>query len=159
MRGRPAAATAVAAGIDVVGPLHGLPLTVKDLFVVDGFPMRAGTQAALPDVGAQPTAVTRLREAGAVVTASTASGRSASAVAGRRLPVAGCRLPVAGCRLPVSGQAPSPARSPSCAASSSGMGLTRGARVTVGTATVEPADSTVWATATTSSTSSSEPLR
>ena len=59
----------LAAG-DVVGPLHGLPLTVKDLFVVDGFPMRAGTRAALPDVGAQGTAVTRLREAGAVVLAT-----------------------------------------------------------------------------------------
>lgn len=59
----------LAAG-DVVGPLHGLPVTVKDLFVVDGFPMRAGTQAALPDLGAQGTAVTRLREAGAVVLAT-----------------------------------------------------------------------------------------
>lgn len=59
----------LAAG-DVLGPLHGLPITVKDLFVVDGFPMRAGTRATLPGLGAQGTAVTRLRDAGAVVVAT-----------------------------------------------------------------------------------------
>ena len=59
----------LAAG-DVVGPLHGLPITVKDLFVVDGFPLRAGTRAPLPDLGGQGTAVTRLRDAGAIVVAT-----------------------------------------------------------------------------------------
>lgn len=53
-----------------VGPLHGLPITVKDLFVVDGMPMAAGTRATLPDLGPQGTAVTRLRDAGAVVVAT-----------------------------------------------------------------------------------------
>ena len=52
---------------EIVGPLHGLPVTVKDLFVVDGFTMRAGTRAPLPDLGPQGTAVTRLRDAGAIV--------------------------------------------------------------------------------------------
>ena len=59
----------LAAG-DVVGPLHGLPITVKDLFVVDGFPLRAGTRAPLPDLGGQGTAVTRIRDAGAIVVAT-----------------------------------------------------------------------------------------
>ena len=60
----------LAAG-DIVGPLHGLPITVKDLFVVDGMPLRAGTEAPLPALGEQGTAVTRLREAGAIVLATT----------------------------------------------------------------------------------------
>lgn len=55
----------------LLGPLHGLPVTVKDLFVVDGFPLRAGTKAPLPDLGAQGTAVTRLRDAGAIIVATT----------------------------------------------------------------------------------------
>lgn len=55
---------------EIVGPLHGLPITVKDLFVVDGFPLGAGTRAPLPDLGRQGTAVTRLRDAGAVVVAT-----------------------------------------------------------------------------------------
>lgn len=59
----------LAAG-EVVGPLHGLPVTVKDLFVVDGFPMRAGTRAPLPDLGPEGTAVSRLRAAGAVIVAT-----------------------------------------------------------------------------------------
>ncbi|MCB1005015.1 MAG: amidase [Acidimicrobiales bacterium] len=60
----------LAAG-EVVGPLHGLPITVKDLFVVDGFPLGAGTRAPLPDLGPQGTAVGRLRAAGAIVLATT----------------------------------------------------------------------------------------
>lgn len=55
---------------EIVGPLHGLPVTVKDLFVVEGFTMRAGTRAPLPDLGPQGTAVTRLRDAGAIVLAT-----------------------------------------------------------------------------------------
>lgn len=60
----------LAAG-EIVGPLHGLPVTVKDLFVVDGMPLAAGTRAPLPDLGAQGTAVSRLRAAGAVVLGTT----------------------------------------------------------------------------------------
>lgn len=49
------------------GPLHGLPLTIKDLFPVRGMPTRAGTKAPLPPLPEEARAVTRLREAGAVV--------------------------------------------------------------------------------------------
>ncbi len=54
------------------GPLHGIPVSVKDLFEVRGMPMRAGTRAALPDPGcAEAELVARLRAAGALVFAKT----------------------------------------------------------------------------------------
>ena len=54
------------------GPLHGLPVSVKDLYRVDGFMLRAGTRAALPDLGAsEAVAVARLRAAGAHLFATT----------------------------------------------------------------------------------------
>ena len=54
------------------GPLHGLPITVKDLFNVRGMPLRAGTRAPLPDIAPdEATAVARLRRAGAVIVAKT----------------------------------------------------------------------------------------
>jgi aspartyl-tRNA(Asn)/glutamyl-tRNA(Gln) amidotransferase subunit A len=56
----------------VRGPLHGVPITVKDLFVVDGFRLCAGTRAPLPPLGdTEATAVRRLRDAGAIVVATT----------------------------------------------------------------------------------------
>jgi aspartyl-tRNA(Asn)/glutamyl-tRNA(Gln) amidotransferase subunit A len=56
----------------VRGALHGIPITVKDLFVVDGFRLCAGTRASLPPLGNQEaTAVRRLRDAGAIVFATT----------------------------------------------------------------------------------------
>ncbi|MEZ0347571.1 MAG: amidase [Thermus sp.] len=51
----------------VRGPLHGLPLTVKDLFPVKGMPTRAGTRAPLPPLPEEAQAVRRLREAGALL--------------------------------------------------------------------------------------------
>lgn len=49
------------------GPLHGIPVTVKDVIDVAGLPTRAGS-AAYDDVpGRDATAVARLREAGAVI--------------------------------------------------------------------------------------------
>lgn len=54
----------------VAGPLHGIPVTVKDLFHTDGFTMRAGTRAPLPALG-RSTAVDRLLDAGAIVIATT----------------------------------------------------------------------------------------
>jgi Asp-tRNA(Asn)/Glu-tRNA(Gln) amidotransferase A subunit family amidase len=53
-------------------PLHGVPLGVKDVFRADGLPTRAGSDvpAELLD-GAEATAVTRLRAAGAVVAGKT----------------------------------------------------------------------------------------
>ena len=53
------------------GALHGVPITVKDLFNVTGLPTRAGTAAPLPLGFQAPTvdavAVSRLRAAGAVI--------------------------------------------------------------------------------------------
>ncbi len=54
------------------GPLHGVPITIKDLYNVRGMPTRAGSRAPLPRI--QPdeaVAVQRLREAGALVLAKT----------------------------------------------------------------------------------------
>jgi aspartyl-tRNA(Asn)/glutamyl-tRNA(Gln) amidotransferase subunit A len=54
------------------GPLHGVPLTIKDLFNVRGMPTRAGTRAPLPPIEPdEAIAVTRLREAGAIILAKT----------------------------------------------------------------------------------------
>ena len=52
-------------------PLHGVFVTVKDLFNLDGAPTAAGTRAVLPDVGRQATVVDRLQAAGAIVFAKT----------------------------------------------------------------------------------------
>jgi aspartyl-tRNA(Asn)/glutamyl-tRNA(Gln) amidotransferase subunit A len=52
------------------GPLHGIPITVKDLFDVRGFSTRAGTRAELAVLGSS-TAVSRLQGAGAIVIAKT----------------------------------------------------------------------------------------
>ena len=48
------------------GSLHGIPITVKDLFAVPGMATRAGTRAPVPPLGTS-TAVGRLLEAGAVI--------------------------------------------------------------------------------------------
>ncbi|HAB47554.1 MAG TPA: amidase, partial [Lautropia sp.] len=34
-----------------LGPLHGIPITIKDLYHVRGTPLHAGTRAVLPDLG------------------------------------------------------------------------------------------------------------
>ncbi|PJF47085.1 MAG: amidase [Chloroflexi bacterium] len=54
------------------GPLHGVPITVKDLFNVRGMPTKAGANAPLPPIEPdEAIAVTRLREAGAIILAKT----------------------------------------------------------------------------------------
>jgi aspartyl-tRNA(Asn)/glutamyl-tRNA(Gln) amidotransferase subunit A len=54
------------------GPLHGVPVTVKDLFNVRGMPMHAGTNAPLPHIAPdEAPAVEALRNAGAVILAKT----------------------------------------------------------------------------------------
>lgn len=73
------AAAAVAARIDaeiaagrLSGPLTGVPISIKDLFQVDGMPTRAGTRARLPALGPRESSlVRRLREAGALIFAKT----------------------------------------------------------------------------------------
>ena len=53
------------------GPLHGVPITIKDLYNVAGMPTQAGTRAPLPHTfqnpGQDALAVARLRAAGAVI--------------------------------------------------------------------------------------------
>ena len=53
------------------GPLHGVPITIKDLYNVAGMPTQAGTRAPLPHTFQNPSqdalAVARLRAAGAVI--------------------------------------------------------------------------------------------
>lgn len=54
------------------GPLHGLTVSIKDLFNVGGMPARGGTRAALPDLGqSEAELVARLRAAGALIFAKT----------------------------------------------------------------------------------------
>jgi Asp-tRNA(Asn)/Glu-tRNA(Gln) amidotransferase A subunit family amidase len=53
-------------------PLYGVPVGVKDIFRVDGFPTRAGSQLP-PELfeGPEAPCVTRLREAGALILGKT----------------------------------------------------------------------------------------
>jgi amidase len=55
------------------GPLHGLPMTIKDTFDVDGMPATAGAPeyANRPARTADAVAVARLRDAGAVIWGKT----------------------------------------------------------------------------------------
>ncbi|HEY9390386.1 MAG TPA: amidase [Mycobacteriales bacterium] len=75
-----------------VGPLHGMPVTVKDLFAVRGTTMRAGTGAPLPAelTGSQTEAlaVARMRAAGAIVLGTTNMVEIAMGITGEN-PVTG----------------------------------------------------------------------
>jgi aspartyl-tRNA(Asn)/glutamyl-tRNA(Gln) amidotransferase subunit A len=53
------------------GPLHGIPVSLKDLYAVEGMPMAGGTRARLPQVPHEATLVSRLRAAGALPFAKT----------------------------------------------------------------------------------------
>lgn len=54
------------------GPLHGLPITVKDLFNVRGLPTKCGAKASMPALlPDEAEAVRHLRGAGAIVLAKT----------------------------------------------------------------------------------------
>ncbi|HEX3725625.1 MAG TPA: amidase, partial [Pirellulales bacterium] len=64
-------AAELAAGHDR-GPLHGIPIGVKDIFDVQGLPTRAGSSLTDPRPAAQDAAVVeRLRKAGAVILGKT----------------------------------------------------------------------------------------
>jgi len=57
----------IAAG-RLAGPLTGVPISIKDLYQVDGMPTHAGTRARLPELGAREASlVSRLRAAGALI--------------------------------------------------------------------------------------------
>ncbi len=61
-----------ARGGNLRGPLHGIPITVKDLFNVRGMPTRAGARAPLPRIlPDEAPAVAALRDAGAIILAKT----------------------------------------------------------------------------------------
>ncbi|MGD9722419.1 MAG: amidase [Pirellulales bacterium] len=65
------AARELAAGRDR-GPLHGIPLGIKDIVDVAGLPTRAGSPLTSPEpAAADATVVSRLREAGAVILGKT----------------------------------------------------------------------------------------
>lgn len=61
-----AAETEIAAG-NYRGPLHGVPLAIKDLYQVDGMARTCGSRIAVADAPGEATSVTRLRNAGAIV--------------------------------------------------------------------------------------------
>jgi len=54
-----------------LGALHGATVSIKDLYNVDGMPTAAGTRAPLPVFGGESVAVTRMRDAGALIFAKT----------------------------------------------------------------------------------------
>ncbi|SDB74073.1 amidase [Belnapia rosea] len=57
---------------EIAGPLHGVPITIKDLTSVRGVPMESGSwtrKGLVPDVDAP--LVTRLRDAGAIILGKT----------------------------------------------------------------------------------------
>ena len=56
-----------------VGPLHGIPVTVKDVIDVAGLPTRAGSAAYADDPPVDAVGVARLRAAGAVILAKTST--------------------------------------------------------------------------------------
>jgi amidase len=62
---------AVADGAEL-GPLHGVPVTIKDCFAVAGLPATVGTKGLVNFVPSQDdVTVTRLRDAGAIVVGKT----------------------------------------------------------------------------------------
>jgi aspartyl-tRNA(Asn)/glutamyl-tRNA(Gln) amidotransferase subunit A len=71
----------IAAG-DYRGPLHGIPIAIKDLADVAGVPTRAGSAvlAAAGAATADATVVARLREAGAIVLGKTTTHEFAFSV-------------------------------------------------------------------------------
>lgn len=54
-----------------VGPLHGVPIAVKDIIAVDGGPTEAGCAALVGAAPAQATVIDRLEAAGAIVIGKT----------------------------------------------------------------------------------------
>jgi aspartyl-tRNA(Asn)/glutamyl-tRNA(Gln) amidotransferase subunit A len=57
---------------EALGPLDGVPLTIKDLTAVRGLPMRRGSQTTSPEPAPEDApAVARLRAAGAVILGKT----------------------------------------------------------------------------------------
>ena len=64
------------------GPLHGIPVAIKDIFDVEGLPTRCGSDAYAdaPPATSDAVAVARLRAAGAIVIGKTATHELACGV-------------------------------------------------------------------------------
>ncbi len=64
------------------GPLHGIPVAVKDIFDVEGVPTRCGSRARFdaPQAAEDAPSVARLREAGAIVIGKTVTQEFAAGV-------------------------------------------------------------------------------
>src|SRR3954471_16982141 len=57
---------------DALGPLHGVPVTIKDIQAVAGLPTRRGSRLSEPSpAAADSVAVARLRAAGAIIVGKT----------------------------------------------------------------------------------------
>ncbi|MFC5747463.1 amidase [Actinomadura rugatobispora] len=77
---------ALAAGTDL-GPLMGVPVSVKDLFAVEGMPTTAGSLVDVGDaVGAEGPFVRRLRAAGCVLLGKTRTVEFALGITGASAP-------------------------------------------------------------------------
>ncbi len=71
-RGQAAALGEEARRGDLRGPLHGIPIAIKDLFDLEGFPMTAGSEILKDNVSVGTAeSVRRLIEAGAVIVGKT----------------------------------------------------------------------------------------
>ena len=75
------------------GPLGDLEFTVKDLFAVPGWPLRAGTEAPLPALGSS-AAVGTLRELGARLLAKTQLHEVALGITGQNPLIGATRNPL-----------------------------------------------------------------
>lgn len=74
------------AGTDL-GPLMGLPVSVKDLFAVDGMPITAGSHMAVDDIaGPEGPLVRSLRRAGCVILGKTRTVEFALGITGVSTP-------------------------------------------------------------------------
>src|SRR5439155_1575198 len=64
------------------GPLHGIPVAVKDIFDVAGFPTRCGCRAYddAPPTSEDSTVVARLRAVGAIILGKTTTHELACGV-------------------------------------------------------------------------------
>ena len=99
--GARAQARAAAAVRDPRGPLHGVPVAVKDLFDVAGQVTRAGSQVpAGPPATRDAPAVARLRAAGAVVVGRTRTHEFAWGITTQHAVLGGTRNPWDTSRVP-----------------------------------------------------------
>ena len=90
----------LAAGVDR-GPLHGVPIAVKDIFDVRGLPTGCGTAAdfGIPRAHADADVVKALREAGAVIVGKTTMHEFAYGATGDRSAQGPSRNPVDPARM------------------------------------------------------------